>query len=178
MYLITCTICLIFEVCLKPLYSSKESNKLILFTGLKTLIIVMISVVITFILLKYVLIPFEQTFILPFIIIILIGGLSFPFELLNNNNLKNKANDYILCFIAIFIATSEDTSLLVSILIAITAVICHYLLLYVIFCTDKQNSSVIKLNTDKTIPLLLLTLATILLVSYSWNISWLSIRFF
>ena len=178
MYLIVCTLCLIFEVSIKKLYFFDYTKEFLLFAGLKTLAMVVLSVIISYILLKFILIKFCATFILPFFIILFILGFSILFELINPKIFKINTNDYVLCFISIFIATSEGNSLATSILISITSVCCYYLLLYMLFCSDKQNSTVIKINSTNTIPLLLLTLAIIILAGYSWNISWLSIRFF
>ena len=178
MYLEVCTLCLIFEVSLKRLYFAKYSNTTVLASAVKTLSIVIITVIISFILLKYVLIKFQFTFILPFIIIIFIVGFSLLFELINNKIFLNITSDYVLSFISIFIATSEGNSLTTALIIAITSVFCYYLLLYILFCTDKQNSTVIKSTSNSTIPLLLITLAMVVLASYAWDISWLSIRFF
>lgn len=178
MYLILCTLCLIFEVSLKKLYFLPETNKTIAFSALKTIVIVITSTLISFLLLKYVLIRFNFTFILPFFIILSILSFSLLFELINKKMFELHTSDFVLCFISIFIATSEGTSLLNSLLIGITSVSCYYLVLYVLFCIDKQNSSVIKATSANIIPLLLLALATIILASYSWDVSWLSIRFF
>ncbi len=178
MYIILSSLCLIFEISLKKLYFFSENHKTILFSSLKTVVVVMLTILISFFILKYVLIRFNMTFILPFLILVLILAISIVFEIINKDLFTSTTSDYILCFISAYIASSEGTSLPISLLVSATSVSCYYIILYILFCVDKRNSTVIKATNSNTIPLLLLTLAIIILASFSWDVSWLSIRFF
>ena len=172
------SLCLLFEISTTKKSVSNQSKKETLFVALKTLIIIIVTVVITFYLLKFVLIKLECTILLPFVILLFLIGFSLALESLNLRFFKNSTNEYILSFISIFIATNNANYLLNSLLIAITSVLFYYLLLYILYCIEKRNKSVIKSIKNKIIPSMLLTLAIIIIASYSWNLSWLSIRFY
>ncbi len=178
MYLIISSACLLYGIGIKDLMESPDNISGIITAYLKTLVSVIVSLLLMWVLLRFVLVPYNFQLVFPLVLLIILVLMSVVLEKVWPSFLKPSTREFTLAFFAIFLALGEGSSLLNSLIIGFTTVNAFYLLVFLLYCINRKNTSVVISPHFNTVALMLITFACVILALYGWNVSWLNEKFF
>ncbi len=178
LYFFTMSACLIYGIGIKNLLENPEKIHTVFSVYIKNIIGVSLAIIAMRLLLIFVLIPYHMTFLFPFFTLLLLVIGSMFIKEARNNAFTTQISDFTLSYFSVFLAVNEGTSFASSLIIGFATITSFYILVYVLYAINKKNLSVIVSSNFKTLSLMLITMAIILLALYGWNVSWLRVRFF
>ncbi len=178
MYIIITSVCLIYGIGLKDLLEYPDSISKIGISYIKTFFCVIIITALMWTIVTFIFIRYDFQIVTPFVTLILLVTLTFILESIWPSMFQANARDFTFSFFSVFIAITEGITLAESLIIAILTVSAFYALLFLMYCVNRKNSSVVISSRFNTVTLMLITMACIILALYGWNVSWLSNFFF
>ncbi len=178
MYIIISSVCLIYGIGIKELLEAPGEITKIGLSYIKILLTVIITMLLIWIPVRFVFIQYNFEIVFPLITLIFLVSLSALLQHLWPNMFQTNSRDITLSFFSVFLAVSEGITLIESLILGFVTVSAFYLLLFLMYCVNRKNSSVVISPRFNTTALMLITLACLILALYGWNVSWLRDRFF
>lgn len=178
MYLVICSTSLIYGVGIKNLVdvSKKLEHAFVLY--LKSLLCVLISVPLTWLITNLLLLPYNLYMLFPFFVVLISVFFSILLQQIFYTVLKVNTAEFSVTFFSVLLAISDGTTLLHSFIIGVVAVSSFYVLAVLLFTIRKKNRFVKVAADFNTGSLILVAMACIILALYGWNISWLTMEVF
>lgn len=144
------------------------------FHVLRLLCVTITSVLIVWPITNYILLPAKLQDIFPLFAIFVLCLISTVFIFVFKKILTTRVADFILAFLTILLSISESFSFVSAIMIVLFSILMYCIVIFGldIFCSRLRHThSLISFNYGS---LLLLSIAFVLLILYSINISWLN----
>lgn len=171
-YILSASTILIYGVGIKDLIIASEKPKDFLLYFLKTILTVIFSVILTWLLTKYVFAKNNVTDLFPFFLVFICLSFAILFTFLINLIFKKDIKEFCLSFLISFISVNEGFSLISAIFISVASTLSFYLLIPVLYSIKKRINSSTANSNLKSNALVLLSIALLLLVLFAFNISW------
>ncbi len=178
LYFLVISTCLIYGIGIKHILENPDNIKGMFPIFIRNIIIVSIVIVIMYFILHFIILPYKMTILFPFLslLVLIIGTLLFKHT--RNSAFTSKISDFTLNYFSVFLAVTEGLTIVSSLIIGIGTITSYYILVYIMYAINKKNSSVFISSSFKTVSLMLVAMAVILLALYGWNESWLRIKFY
>lgn len=173
-YIFSASAILVYGVGIKDLIHHVEKPKDFLLYGLKTLFTVIFTVLLTWLITTYVFAKNNITDIFPFFLIFICLIFAILFSFLIKLLFKKEIKEYVLSFFISFIAVNEGFSLFNAIIIGLAGILSFYLLIPLLHSINKRINISTAHKDLKSTTLILLSIALLLIVLFSFNISWLN----
>lgn len=171
-YIFSASVILVYGVGIKDLIQASEKPKDFLLYFLKTFFTVIFSVILTWLLTKYVFSKNNLTDLFPFFLVFICISFCILFSFLINLIFKKDIKEFSLSFLISFISVNEGFSLVNAIFIAIASSLSFYLLIPVLYSIKKRINSSTANSHLKSTALVLLSIALLLMILFAFNISW------
>lgn len=171
-YIFSASAILFYGIGIKDLLLVIDNPKKVSFFVLKTLLTSIFTVLVTWFISTHVLVPVSLADIYPFFLIFICLTFSILFTFLFKLLLKIEIKEFTISFFISFIAINEGVNLVFALLITISSVLSFYLLIPLFYSIKKRiNNSMANVNFKSGV-LILLSIAIILLLVFTYNISW------
>ncbi len=150
--------------------SDSFSNRLVSF--FKSCVVAAGTVSLSFIINKVLLIPLGLIEMYPFISIVLFIIISLFVEIFSSIGVRSTVTEFSVPFLSVLIALNEGITYAESMVISLTGVIVFYFMNIILWCLRGRIEVHYPDAGLKTISILLLSFAVIVIAVYGYNVSW------
>ena len=152
---------------------SKKKHDLLL-KAVKMLICVSSTSALSYMLVYWLLVPLDLAELYPFVVILFFLAISVFIEAIIRITAKISAVESGVAIIFIFIALTESTSFSECVFISVTAVISFFEIIPFIIAIGRRNDLNGRKQEYEKTGFLLVSIAIIMLMLLSWNVTWLN----
>lgn len=142
---------------------------------IKCLIVAAGTSSLSFILNKVLLIPMGMVELYPFIAIVLFIIISLIVEILSSIGVRSTVSEFSVPFLSVLIALNEGITYAETVVISLIGVVVFYFMNIILWCLRGRIEVHYPDAGLKTISILMLSFAVIVIAVYGYNVSWLNL---
>ncbi|MBQ5998357.1 MAG: hypothetical protein IJL70_02670 [Treponema sp.] len=172
-YLFGCSVIFYYGIGLNRLLTLKKTYSSFLFNIIKSLIITLVPVTLSYFVMHFVLIPLKMVELFPFVTILILISVAIPVHMMIRTGTPDLTEDYALPFLSVILSLNEQTSLINGLVICICCISAFYLFLILIFAFRRRYRLYTSEDGFKPYTLLLISIAVVIIAFFGVNNSWL-----
>ncbi len=173
-YIFFCSAVLIYGIGINRQTEASASGSNMILNAIKTYSCVVITVVITFLISKALLIPIGLAELFPLVSLLIFLSFSVFIEILINITAGRSVAEYAVSFLTILLSLNEGLTLVESIMISLGCLTSFYLLIPVLSAMLNRVETVRNLEELQKKTIVFFCMIVIMIALYSLNISWLN----
>lgn len=174
-YILYSSVFLVYGLGLSRLITLHEKLGSLFLTCVKTLITAICTVSLAYLIIRYLLVPFNLTELYPFVVVIIYVCISIVIEVFASIGISDSVTELTIPLTSIILAVNEQSSLAKILIVVSSCIAAFYILELVIYSLRIRFESFAARAGIGVYTLLLVSLAVIVIALCSWNISWLTL---
>ncbi len=174
-YILYSSVFLVYGMGLNRLITLTESFGSLMLTCFKTLITAICTVSLSFLLIRYLLMPVGLVELYPFIVVCIYVCISIVIEVFASIGVNDSVSELTIPLVSIILAVNESNGLAHILVVVSACIIAFYVLELMIYSVRVRVESFAARSGVGIYTLLLASLAVIVIALCSWNISWLTL---
>ncbi len=171
-YLLCCSAVLIYGIGINRNVEITLSRKNMFFSGFKSCLSSVITVTLSYLLIKFLLVPLRLCELYPFIALLIFLSFNVFLEILGQVTTKKTSAEFAMPFLAVLLALNEGTGLVSAIFITLSCMASFFLLIPVLYAILRRMEAVHSSDIFRQKCKLFCCLVIIMIAFYSLNISW------
>lgn len=174
-YILYSSVFLVYGMGLDRLITLHEAFGSLMLTCFKTLISAVSTVSLSYLIIRYLLVPAGLVELYPFIVVCIYVCISIVIEVFASIGISDSVSELTIPLVSIILAVNESTGLLHILVVVSSCIIAFYVLELIIYAIRLRVESFASRSGVGMYTILLASLAVIVVALCSWNISWLTL---
>lgn len=174
-YILFCSAVLIYGVGMLPVAEMSLSRRKFFLTALKSFFCVIITVVLTYLIKKLLLLPLKLDDLYPLVALVIFISVGVFLEIIIQITARKSGAEFTLPYLTIILALSEGSGLLDSLAISVAILASYYVLVPILQAFCNRTALLKSTDSFRQKISLFLCMVVFMLALYSLNASWINI---